>query len=323
MGELRKIQRTPTGTFFVCLPRSWANKIDLKKGASVYLKETSDKKLLIDPAHDFNYSPKKTTLRAGPYLKREIIGQYLLGFDVISIEAKDNITIDVRNIVKNTLRSLIGIEIFEENYSKIVLQCLLQPSGFSPQRILRRIYDIIAGMNRDAVSSFITGDLQLANSVVVRDDDGNRLYFLLVRILRTIIQNPSLSEKLEISPIDCLDYRLAASLIEDIGDLSVKIALKTLEFNKLRASEEVQKLIQSLQKLIFNAHKQALQAFITKDIILADTVRKINTKLAPLFTSIENASKNNPVEILLQILATISFMRQIYENSVDLADLVV
>ena len=320
---MRKIQRTPTGTFFVCLPRSWANKIDLKKGASVYLKETSDKKLIIDPAYEINYSPKKTTLRPGPYLNREIIGRYLLGFDVISIEAKDNITIDVRNIVKNTVHSLIGIEIFEENYSKIVLQCLLQPSGFSPQRILRRIYDIIAGMNRDAVSSFINGDLQLANSVVVRDDDGNRLYFLLVRILRTIIQNPSLSEKLGISPIDCLDYRLAASLIEAIGDLSVKIALKTLEFNKLKASEDVQTLIQSLQTLIFNTHKQALQAFITKDIILADKVRKINTKLAPLFTTIENASKNNPVELLLQILSTLSFMRQTYENSVDLADLVV
>ncbi|MBK5133011.1 hypothetical protein JJE00_01115 [Candidatus Bathyarchaeota archaeon] len=323
MGDLRKIQRTPTGTFFVCLPRSWANKIDLKKGALVYIKETSDKKIIIDPAYEVNQSPKKTTLLAGPYLNREIIGRYLLGFDVISIEAKDNITIDVRNIVKNTVRSLIGIEIFEENYSKIVLQCLLQPSGFSPQRILHRIYDIIAGMNRDAVSSFIHGDLQLANSVVVRDDDGNRLYFFLVRILRTIIQNPSLSEKLGISPIDCLDYRLAASLIEAIGDLSVKIALKTLELNRLQASEDVQKLIQSLQNLIFNTHKQALQAFITKDIILADKVRKINAKLDPLFITIENASKNNPVEVLLQILATLSFMRQTYEHSVDLADLVV
>ena len=323
MGDLRKIQRTPTGTFFVCLPKSWANKIDLKKGALVYLKETSDKKIIIDPAHEVNQLPKKTTLLAGPYLNREIIGRYLLGFDVISIEAKDNITIDVRNIVKNTVRSLIGIEIFEENYSKIVLQCLLQPSGFSPQRILHRIYDIIAGMNRDAVSSFIHGDLQLANSVVVRDDDGNRLYFFLVRILRTIIQNPSLSEKLGISPIDCLDYRLAASLIEAIGDLSVKIALKTLELNRLQASEDVQKLIQSLQNLIFNTHKQALQAFITKDVILADKVRKIHATLDPLFITIENASKNNPVEVLLQILATLSFMRQTYEHSVDLADLVV
>ena len=180
MGELRKIQRTPTGTFFVCLPRTWANKIDLKKGALVYLKETFDKKLILDPTHEINQLPKKTTLTAGPYLNREIIGRYLLGFDNISIQAKDNINIELRTIVKNTVRSLIGLEILEENYSKIVLQCLLQPSGFSPQRILSRIYDIVAGMNRDAVCSFIYGDLHLANSVIVRDDDSNRLYFLLV-----------------------------------------------------------------------------------------------------------------------------------------------
>ena len=322
MGELRKIQRTPTGTFFVCLPRTWANKIDLKKGALVYLNETFDKKLIIDPTHEINQLPKKTTLTAGPYLNREIIGRYLLGFDNISIQAKDNINIELRTIVKNTVRSLIGLEILEENYSKIVLQCLLQPSGFSPQRILSRIYDIVAGMNRDAVCSFIYGDLHLANSVIVRDDDSNRLYFLLVRILRTIIQHPSLSEKLGITPIDCLDYRLAASLIETIGDLSVKIALKTLELPKTKASEDVQMLMDSLQKIIFTAHKKALQAFIDKDIILADEVRKICIELEPLFINIENASKKNP-KVLLQILATISFMRQTYENCVDLADLVV
>ncbi|MHA2128740.1 MAG: PhoU domain-containing protein [Promethearchaeota archaeon] len=323
MGELRKIQRTPTGTFFVCLPRPWAIREGIKKGELVTLIETNDGKILIDPNNELNKLPKITTLKAGPYLSREIIGRYLLGFDIISIEAKDNINIDVRNKVKKAVHSLIGLEIFEETYSKIVLQCLLQPSSLPPERILRRIYNIIAGMNRDAVNSFIHGDLSLANSVAARDDDSNRLYFLLVRILRTIIQNPSLSEKLGVSPIDCLDYRLAASLIEAIGDLSVKIALKTLEPNRLSPSADLQKLIQASQTLIFRGHKQALQAFLNKDIILANKVRKLSEKIESLFVDIEKASKNAPFNILPQILATTSLMRQTYENSVDLADLVV
>ena len=91
----------------------------------------------------------------------------------------------------------------------------------------------------------------------------------------------------------------------------------------MKASEDVQKLMGSLQKIIFVAHKKALQAFINKDIILADKVRKIRVELEPLFINVENASKKNPVTVLLQILATISFMRQTYENCVDLADLVV
>src|SRR3990170_5704556 len=263
MGELRKVQRTVTGTFFVCLPRSWAEQHGLRKGNLVALDETGDGKLLVDPKYNAEQLPRVASLNSGPYLSREIIGRYLLGFDIIRIEAKDRIDFDVRNIVKATVSSLIGLEIVEENYSQIVLQCLLEPSGFPPEKILRRNYAIVAGMNRDVVNSFVDGDLQLAKSVIARDDESNRLYFLLVRILRTIIQNPRLSEKLGITPIDCLDYRLAASLVEAIGDASVQVAAKTLELNGVKVSEELRKLLVGLQVVCYDAHEQAVKAFVS------------------------------------------------------------
>ena len=323
MGELRKVQRTATGTFFVCLPRSWAEQHGLKKGALVALDETGEGKLLIDSKYNAEQLPRVATLTVGPYLSREIIGRYLLGFDVIRIEAKERIDFDIRTVVKTTVASLIGLEIVEENYSQIVLQCLLEPSGFPPEKILRRNYAIVAGMNRDVVNSFVDGDLQRAKSVIVRDDESNRLYFLLVRILRTIIQNPRLSEKLGITTIDCLDYRLAASLIEAIGDASVKIAAKTLDLNGLKPSEELRKLLVGLQAICYDAHEQALKSFINKDIALAENVRNMNEKIKTLFADIEKVAKNQPVEVMPQILAASSFLRQIYEHSVDVADLIV
>jgi phosphate uptake regulator len=255
-------------------------------------------------------------------LSREIIGRYLLGFDIIRIEAKEHIDFDVRNTVKETVGSLIGLEIVEESYSQIVLQCLLEPSGFPPDKILRRNYAIVAGMNRDVANSFVDGDLQLAKSVIARDDESNRLYFLVVRILRTIIQNPRLSEKLGITPIECVDYRLAASLIEAIGDASVKIAAKTIELNGLKPSEELRKLLIDLQVICYDAHEQALKSFINKDIALAENVRKMHGKIESVFANIEKVAKVQPVEVMPQILAASSFLRQIYEHSVDLTDLV-
>jgi phosphate uptake regulator len=305
------------------LPRSWAEEHGLRKGALVALDETSDGKLLIDPKYNAEEVPRIATLTAGPYLGREIIGRYLLGFDIIRIEAKEGIDFDVRNVVKATVGSLIGLEIVEESYSQIVLQCLLEPSGFPPEKILRRNYAIVAGMNRDVVNSFVDGDLQRAKSVIARDDESNRLYFLLVRILRTIIQNPGLSEKLGITPIDCLDYRLAASVIEAVGDASVKIAAKTMELNGAKPSEEVQKLLVSLQAICFDAHEQALKSFVNKDIASAENVRNMFEKIKPLFADIEKVAKAQPVEVMPQILAAASFLRQIYEYSVDVADLVV
>jgi phosphate uptake regulator len=323
MSELRKVQRTPTGTFFVCLPRSWAEEHGLKKGALIALDETSDGKLLLDPKYSAEQLPKVATLSTGSYLGREIVGRYLLGFDIIRVEAKERIDFDVRNIVKATVGSLIGLEIVEENYSQIVLQCLLEPSGFPPEKILRRNYAIVAGMNRDVVNSFVDGDLQRAKSVVARDVESNRLYFLLVRILRTIIQNPRLSEKLGITSIECLDYRLAASLIEAIGDASVKIAAKTIELNGIKPSEELRRLLVGLQVLCYDAHEQAVNSFINKDIASAENVRNMYEKIKTLFGDIEKVAKDQPVEVMPQILAASSFLRQIYEHSVDLADLVV
>ena len=55
MGDLRKIQQTPTGTFFVCLPRDWALKNGLKKGTLVCLEVASDGKLLVDA--EYNAEP--------------------------------------------------------------------------------------------------------------------------------------------------------------------------------------------------------------------------------------------------------------------------
>ena len=126
MGDLRKVQQTPTGTFFVCLPREWAQKNGLKKGTLVNLDVTADGKLFVDSKYDVEQQPKVASLNVGPFLGREIVGRYLLGYDVIRIEAKDRIDSNVRNLVKSTAESLAGLMIVEETTSMISLQCLMQ-----------------------------------------------------------------------------------------------------------------------------------------------------------------------------------------------------
>jgi phosphate uptake regulator len=323
LEELRKVQRTATGTFFVCLPRRWADQNGLKKGVLVGLNQTTDGKLVIDPKRDSESSPRVVVLKAGQFLGREIVSSYLLGFDVIQIDADERIDLDLRKVVKATVSSLIGLEIIEENYAQIVLQCLLEPSGFPPEKILRRNYAIVAGMNRDAVNSFAEGDLQLAKSVIARDDESNRLYFLLVRILRTIIQTSNLIEKPKITAIDCLDYRLAASLVEAIGDSSVNVATKTLELKGLRLSEKLRRALVNSQLTCYDAHEQALKAFINKDSALAQNIRNLNEKIQASLLEIQAIAKDEPLEVMPHILAVVSNLTQIYEYTVDLADLVV
>jgi phosphate uptake regulator len=323
MTDLRKVQRTPTGTYFVCLPRAWSETHGLKRGGIVALNESADGKLFVDPKYNEEPAPKVTSLNVGPFLGREIIGHYLLGSDIIRIEAKERIDLEARKVIKATVTSLIGLEIVEENVSQIVLQCLLEPSGFPPEKILRRNYGIVAGMHRDALNAFLDSDTQLAKSVIARDDENNRLYFLLVRILRTIIQNPRLGEKLGLSSIDCIDYRLAASLVETMGDACVQVAAKALEPNSAKLSGDLRKSLGDLQAICHEAIEQALKAFTNKDIAVAENVRQMRKKIQELSSTIEKTAKEQPLDIMPQTLATAGLLRQIYEQSVDLADLVV
>ncbi len=323
MHELRKVQRTAGGTFFVCLPKSWAERHGLQKGGVVDVSETVDGTLTVDTRFGAEPTLRSAVLEPGPYLGRQIIAKYLLGFDIIRVEGKDKIGFDVRDAVKTTVRNLVGLEIVEEDHSGIVLQCLLEPSGFRPEKILRRGYSITAGMYRDVINAFVEGDLQLAKSVIARDDESNRLYFLLVRILRTIIQNPSLSEKLGVSPIDCLDYRLAASLVEAIGDDCVRTARKIMELRGAKLNKKLGKLFLNLQTVGFEAHDKALGAFLSGDIGMAEGVRSMRSKVEKEFADIEELARSQSLDFVPQILAVASFLRQIYEHSVDISDLAV
>jgi phosphate uptake regulator len=321
MSELRKVQRTPGGTFFVCLPKPWAERYGLKRGSVVAVTETSDGRLLIDSEYAVEPSPRTITLKPGAYLSREIIGNYLLGFDIITVEAKDRINFEVRDTVKNAVSRLIGLEIVEEDYSRIVMQCLLEPSSFPPEKILRRGYTIAAGMHRDVVNALVNGDINLAKSIMARDDEVNRLHFLLVRILRTIVQNPSLTEKLGVRPIECLDYRLVASLVEAVGDECVRVASIAVGLKGTKLAEEFKKSLVDFHLACFEAHENALKAFLVGDMSLAENVRSMREKVEKMFANIEKLAKAQSLDVVAHILAAASALRQIYEHSVDMADL--
>jgi len=321
VGALRKVQQTPGGTFFICLPKHWAVQSGLKRGTVLAISETGDGRLFMDTRHDTEVAPRSAVLKPGPYLGRDVIGKYLLGFDIIRVESKEGIGLEVRDTVKKAASHLVGLEIVEEDSSAIVLQCLLEPSSFVPEKILRRAYSIASGMHRDVVAALIDGNVQMAKGIMARDDEGNRLYFLLVRVLRTIVQNPGLSENLGVSPIECLDYRLAASLVEAIGDECVRIASKTMELRGSELGKGLKKQILSFHGICFEAHANALTAFLTGNITMAEGVRNMRESIDRAFGEIEEGAGTQSLDMVPRILAAASFLRQIYEHSVDISDL--
>ena len=202
-----------------------------------------------------------------------------------------------------------------------MLQCLLEPSALSPEKVLRREQSISLSMHRDAVKALIDADAHLAKNVIDRDNEVDRLYFLVVRILRTIIQNPGLSENLGLYPIDCLDYRLAASLVEAIGDLSSEIADHATQLGGLGAGGKFSESFQRLYKIVYEAHEEAAISFLSHNTIMAQSVREKTGVFAEAYHRAQSDANAGPADSAPHLLSVVSLTGRIYDHAVDISDL--
>jgi len=103
----------------------------------------------------------------------------------------------------------------------------------------------------------------------------------------------------------------------------VQLASNTIALNGVKLSDDLRRLLLELQSVCCQANEQAFKAFVTKDISVAENVRRLRGKVEAIYSNIERVAKDSSVDLIAQILAAVSFLRQIYERSVDVADLVV
>ena len=137
-----------------------------------------------------------------------------MGYNVINIKSKESISFDDSETIKKSIRKLIGLEIVDENNYNINLQFLLDAKTLNIEKILNMMNSIITGMFRETIYSLHgKPNLDLKKKIASRDDEIDRQYFLLVRLIRTAIMNKKLASALNLSNIDMLDYRIAANYL--------------------------------------------------------------------------------------------------------------
>jgi len=198
----------------------------LSKGDPVVVAEREDGCLIIDPRLPKAGETRSTTAEIAHNLRWEITSRYLLGFDEICIVSKDPITNEQRDEVKRVIKRFVALEVTEEDDHQIVLRCLVDPTTLPVSTAMRRMNLITSRMIGDALNAYFDGIQKDAEEIIQRDEEVDRLFFLIVRELRSAVQYPRMSELMKITPVEALDYRLAAQYIERIADLAVDIALR-------------------------------------------------------------------------------------------------
>ncbi len=318
--ELRRIQETGGGTVLVSLPKGWAERVGVKKGAVVAMSEREDGSILVDPRYGVEQAPKTAVISPTKNVRREITSRYLLGYDIIQVTTKERIHPNLRDDIKNAVRRLVGLEIIEENARSMTIQCLLEPSGFPPERILRREYLIAGGMHRDAISSLEEEDEHLAKMVAERDEEVDRLYFLLVRLLRAIIQNPRLGDSIGLSPLDCLDYRLVASFVEAIGDGSAEVAQALHGKGQVSLPKDFVSKLKAVSDEIYSMHEGAMRAFFTRNLSLAEEIIDKKDSIDRSLQSLAGLISGESQKALTLSSIVLGSLDRIVDHAIDIAD---
>jgi len=316
---IRRLQKIGS-SILVSLPKDWVEANHLDKSIEVEL-ETSDNTISITAGK--TERPSKEVVISYPLPQDEnivanITGAYLLGYDIIRIKAKTTIPAEDREKIRNSMRRLVGMEIVEEDSSNVNVQFLLDAATLNPQKILKRISSIALGMFNDISISLISDDRSNLQTLSHRDDEVDRQYFLLVRLIRSTISDKRLAAAFNLENIDVLDYRIAANILETTSDTLVEIANSlsstTLSKNDLKKIYELTKDIESI-------HQKSIDAFIEQNRSLAiDAIashRKFQRKISDIRSSIEQ--KN---QLQIDLLDLIYMFERVSRSWADVADLV-
>ena len=335
-------------SILISLPTEWVKKNFLSKGKSINIETNNDNTILIysidqneDIKIDFNYQTnsledrirnnisKKESISGKTtediqILLNKIFGAYLLGYNIINIKSKEPISFEDSETIKKSIRKLIGLEIVDENNHNINLQFLLDAKTLNIEKILKMMNSIIKGMLRETIYP-INGNFNqdLKKKISSRDDEIDRQYFLLVRLLRTAIMNKRLASTLNLSNIDMLDYRIAANFLETAGDLITELISYLTE---VKEDKQIIELIKKTGESLEEMQTYSIEAF-TK--MSRDKAFKVIENYEEFKVSLSEIKKNikSNKEILtnetslVAVVNIISCLDKIAKCWIDITDL--
>jgi phosphate uptake regulator len=269
--EIRRVQVTGGASFVVTLPKGWAEEQKIKKNDPVGLVVQPDGALLItkkitdEPIQRIKVIDS-TTVSDPAFLFRMLIGTYITGFTVVRITTKERFPPFVRTVVRDFTQMTIGQEVVEETATVIAIKDLLSPAEMPFDNTIKRMFVIVKAMHEDAIVALETQNKVLAQDVITRDMDADRLNWLIARQTNMIMQNASLSRKMEISPVMAMHYYMLSRIIERVGDHAVRIAEHTVPIIDADVDKKIIAAIRKSSAMSLEIFDRSIISFFNADM---------------------------------------------------------
>jgi len=284
--ESRKIQRVGYSTFSVSLPKDWVENTGLKQGDIIMVFPEKDGSLKLVPssmverkAQTEEYVINSDLCNESGLLERLVVGNYILGRDVLSIVSSTRISREHIEEVRRVVHRLMGLGIVQETPQQIDLQCSIDPTRFKIDMLMRRLSVIASTMHTEAMQALTESNQELADDAIQREDEADMMYWLAFRLLLSAQRDRTIADKIGLDePSLILPYGLITRYLELIADRSEYIARRAIEL-QTRSKEKIGKpmmnRITNMGELAHNVFIKAMDCVFSGDIQVANNLLEI------------------------------------------------
>jgi phosphate uptake regulator len=326
--EIRRIQMTGGSSYVLTLPKEWVEKMQIKKNDPLGVMIQPDGTLLITKNTTDDQIQRVKNLEIDPgidqdYLLRLLIGIYIAGFTSIRISTRGKMTGGIRTILREFSNLVIGPEFVEETENSVQIKDLLSPMEMPIHNSLKRMFVIVKGMHTDAIDAFIAQDQELISDVMDRDNDVDRLFWLIARQTNMIMQNAHLCKKMEMDISQMLPHFQVARIIERVGDHSVRMARNAQKILNEEISDLIYDQIKKASNGSLSTFEKSIEAFFTHDLKKANRTIESIHKLEENYTVINEEIMHLPTTHAVPIRNITDSIRRFGEYSADIAENVI
>lgn len=267
--DLRKVQLTGGSSITVTLPKAWIDKVGLKPGDLVGCSQQQDGSLAILPHARAERQAQRyvveLTDEEGEYVFRKVVAAYLMGYDVITVTSRRSLSPAARLVIRQAVRRIMGLEIVEEESNSMTLQDFLDPREFHVDKALRRMSMLTQAMQEEAFVMLREPNPDILSSLRDRDDEVDRLYWLVNKQYHAMLRDASYAAKMEMSATQALNFLLLARLVERTADHADRIATHALALPRGRAIDTYLPKLEKEARRAADLFREALQTFHKKD----------------------------------------------------------
>ena len=326
--EIRKVQVTGGSSYVITLPKEWIKSSNIKKNDSLGITIQSDGTLLITPKMIMEQIYKEKQINSDiitqkSFLLRRLIAAYISGYNSIKVTSEKRLSPEIRSTVRVFSQTAIGQEIVEETDKSITVKDLLNPLEMPFDKTIKRMHIIVKGMHEDTLHTMKHYSAELIKEIISRDQEVDRLHWLIARQYNSIMQNMSLAEKMETTIELSSTFFLISRIIERIGDHVVKIADNIINLQQNITQSDIIHKIETASTKAQEIFSQSIGSFYRKDITASNKNIETVDTLHKFCEEIDKLALQQKGLVAISIGNIVESIRRIGEYSQDISENVI